>query len=85
MNADQVIQIAGALSILAAFTLSQANRLEPRSYVYLLCNLIGAAILTVLAWQSQRWGFVLLEGVWSLVALGGLVMRVLGKEPAAGH
>ena len=82
MSADQWLQIVGALAILSGFVLSQANVLDSRSYAYLLLNLGGAAILTVLAWQGQRWGFVLLEGVWTLVALVGLVTRLLSKEPA---
>lgn len=85
MSADQVVQIGGALLILAGFLLSQRNVLDARSYPYLLLNLVGAAILAVLAYQQGRWGFVLLEGAWTLLALAGLVMRLLGKEPAAGH
>jgi hypothetical protein len=85
VNLDQVVQIVGAMLILVGFALSQMNRLDPRSYIYLLLNLAGGAILAVLAWQGQRWGFVLLEGTWTLIALGGVVMRLQGKAPAAGH
>ena len=85
MSVDQAIQIAGALMILAAFLLSQKNLLDARSYPYLLLNLVGATILAVLAYQQQRWGFVLLESAWTVVALAGLTMRLLGKEPAATH
>jgi hypothetical protein len=82
VSADQIIQIVGALLILAGFILGQTNRLSATSYGYLLLNLIGAAILAVLALQARRWGFVLLEGVWALVALVGLLSRRV-KEPAA--
>jgi hypothetical protein len=85
MSLDQAVQIIGAVLILAGFALSQMNRLDPRSYRYLLLNLAGGAILAILAWQGQRWGFVLLEGTWTLIALGGMVMRLQGKEPATGH
>jgi len=85
MSAILVVQIAGALLILAAFALSQAGRLDPRSYVYLLLNATGSAILAVLALQDQRWGFVLLEGVWTLISLSGLFMRLQGKDPSPGH
>jgi hypothetical protein len=85
MSVSQVVQIAGALLVVTGFILSQMNLLEPRSYAYLLLNLLGGTILAVLALQSQRWGFALLEGVWALVALGGLALRLLGKEPMTMH
>lgn len=84
MSLDQAIQIVGALLILAAFTLSQRNLLDPYSYPYLVLNLAGGAILAVLAFGGQRWGFVLLEGVWTVVAIAGLILRVQGKTPV-GH
>jgi hypothetical protein len=83
VSGDQVIQIVGAVLILAGFILSQTNRLDAGSYAYLLLNLAGGAILAVLAFQDRRWGFVLLEGVWTLVAFAGLIMRMVGKEPVA--
>lgn len=85
MSADQIVQIAGALLILAGFILSQGNVLDADSYLYLILNLAGAAILAVLAFQAQRWGFVLLEGVWALVALAGLIVRLSGKERTGTH
>jgi len=85
VSADQVIQIIGALLILAGFILTQGNVLDADSYLYLVLNLAGATILAVLAFQAQRWGFVLLEGVWALVALAGLILRLSGKEPTGTH
>lgn len=83
MSADQVVQMVGTLLILAGFILSQRNLLHADSSLYLVLNLTGATILAVLAFQGQRWGFVLLEGVWALVALVGLIVRLVGKEPTA--
>ena len=85
MSVDQVVQIVGALLILAAFILSQGKLLDANSFLYLVLNLVGAAILAVLAFQGQRWGFVLLEGVWALVALVGLILRLSRKEAAGTH
>jgi hypothetical protein len=70
---DQVIQIVGALLILAAFTAVQVERMRPDSRLYLALNLAGSAILAVLAVIGQQWGFVLLEGVWAIVSAWGLV------------
>ena len=36
-----------------------------RSRVYLVLNLVGSAVLTLLAWREEQWGFLLLEEVWA--------------------
>jgi len=69
---DQVIQVIGALLILAAFAAVQFERMEPSSRLYLALNLVGPAILAVLALRTSQWGFVLLEGVWAIVSAMGL-------------
>lgn len=81
MNA--AIQLAGALLVLAAFILAQANRLSTTSRVYLTLNFVGAAILAVDAAVHRQPGFLLLEGVWALVSLWGL-LRTGGPSPSAG-
>jgi hypothetical protein len=69
---DQLIQIVGALLILAAFAAVQFDRMRPDSRLYLALNLVGSAILFVLAIIAEQWGFVLLEGVWAIVSAWGL-------------
>lgn len=46
--------------------------MDPRSRVYLVLNLVGSAVLAVLAWEERQWGFLLLESVWAAVSLWGL-------------
>ena len=70
---DQLIQIVGALLILVAFGAVQFNRMSPDSRLYLALNLIGSAILAVLALAASQWGFVLLEAVWAIVSAWGLI------------
>jgi hypothetical protein len=71
----QVMQIIGALLILAAYALSQFGRLASRSFSYLLLNFLGSFTLAVLAAMDRQWGFLLLEGVWALISLWGLLAR----------
>jgi hypothetical protein len=69
---DQLVQIAGALLILVAFTAAQLGAMDPHSRVYLVLNFVGSLILAVLAWHERQWGFLLLETVWAIVSLWGL-------------
>jgi hypothetical protein len=80
---DQLLQVLGALMVLAAFAAAQFRMLDARSYPYLLLNMVGSAILAVLALGERQWGFLLLEGVWSLVSLAGVLMRARAAPQAA--
>jgi hypothetical protein len=82
---DQIVQIAGALLILAAFTAAQFGWLPTHSRVYLVLNLVGSIVLTVLAWFEEQWGFLLLEAVWAVVSAWGLVQVQRGRKPAPAH
>jgi hypothetical protein len=73
---DQVFQVVGACLVLAAFVAAQIGLLDQRSYPYLLLNASGSAILAALAYADRQWGFLLLEGVWALVSLAGVIGRV---------
>jgi hypothetical protein len=81
----QLIQIVGALLILAGYVLAQFRVLDPQSLVYLVVNLVGSAILTVDAWREAQWGFFLLELVWAIVSAWGLTQLARGRRPSAAH
>ncbi len=81
----QAVQIVGALLILLAYGAAQFGFLDQHSRVYLVLNLVGSAVLAVLAWHEEQWGFLLLEGVWALVSLWGLIRVWRGQPPAEVH
>ena len=80
----QVIQIIGALVILGAFAASQLGELPTDSRLYLLLNVVGSAILAVLAVVEGQIGLLLLEGVWALVSAWSLFV-LLGEEAEAAE
>jgi hypothetical protein len=72
---EQLLQIFGAVLVLAGFVAGQLGLLRADSRPYLWLNLAGAVILTFDAWRGRQWGFVLLEGVWAVVSACGLAAR----------
>lgn len=84
---DQLVQIVGALLILAGFAAVQFERMRPDSRLYLTLNLVGSAILAVLAWHESQWGFLLLETVWAIVSAWGLWVALFGppRAPKTPH
>ncbi|WP_019971601.1 hypothetical protein [Mycobacterium sp. 141] len=74
------LQFVGALGILTPFTLMQFRRWSTRSWPYLALNFAGASVLTWLAAVESQWGFVILQGVWALVALIGLIRRAATRN-----
>jgi hypothetical protein len=76
---EQVVQVAGALCVLAGFAAAQWGLLTTRSRAYLLLNLVGSALLAVLAALDRQPGFLLLEGVWALVSAWSLLGVVAGR------
>lgn len=77
---SEVLQWTAAIVVLAAFALSQWGAWPVLSYRYLVCNFVGGAGLSAAALLSHQWGFVLLEGVWALVAARSIVARLSGHE-----
>ena len=78
---DQVIQVIGAMMILAAYAAAQTGRWSTDAPIYLWLNEVGSVILAVLAAISQNWGFLLLESVWAIVTAHSLLTR-RGTEAA---
>jgi hypothetical protein len=78
------LELAGAVLILAGFTLGQLRVLDQHSLVYLVLNLVGSFVLAVIALVDERWGFLLLEGVWSIVSAISLVNVAFGGGRGGG-
>jgi hypothetical protein len=78
----QLVSIIGALAVLGAFAADQFGWVDPGRLSYALANFVGASILTVVAVVDGQVGFILLQGAWTLISLGGaFVILRGGYEP----
>jgi len=76
----QLVSIIGALGVLGAFAADQFGWVDPQRLSYALANFLGAGILTAVAVLEGQAGFVLLQGVWSLVSLWGAIVIVRSRR-----
>jgi hypothetical protein len=81
----QIISIVGSILILVAYTANQAGRLTAEQLSYSLLNVIGAGILATVAAIEEQWGFLLLEGVWTVVSIAALMRTSSGRPSASGR
>ena len=82
----QVISVLGALAILGAFAANLFGWIQPSNLWYSVANLLGSAVLTVVAVVDRQLGFILLEGTWALVSLWGIFSTLRGRQvPPGAH
>lgn len=75
MEFNDLIGTIGVGLILLAYFLSTFKILSSTSTLFFLLNIIGAGLACYASWLIKYWPFVILEGVWCLVSLIGLMRR----------
>jgi hypothetical protein len=74
-SAATIIGFAGVALLLLAFLLNMAKLMRADGYVYAGLNFVGAALACYSSWLIDFMPFVVLEGVWALVAAGALARK----------
>ncbi|WP_221269300.1 CBU_0592 family membrane protein [Mucilaginibacter sp. X5P1] len=72
MKASDIIASIGVIILLIAFLLNLYKKLPTSSKVYIFMNFLGAAICCFSSYLIKFYPFVVLESIWSLVALVSL-------------
>jgi uncharacterized protein with PQ loop repeat len=73
MELSDIIATIGVTLLLIAFFLQSLKVIKADSISYGLLNLFGAAIAGYASWLIPFMPFVILEAVWCIVALYGLI------------
>ncbi len=77
-----ILLIIGALGSAlcgGGFVLHKLGVVENDSWTYDLANLFGATFLVCYALSISSWPFVVVEGIWALVALYATIVRLVSK------
>lgn len=77
----QLVQAVGSLLILVPFALAQVGRMPTDKIPYLALNAVGSTALAIDAGITRQWGFLLLESVWALVSVIGIIRHALRDRP----
>jgi hypothetical protein len=69
MKLPDVLASIGVIILLVAFLLNLYDKIPVHSKAYSLMNFIGAGICCFASYLIRFYPFIVLEGVWSFVAL----------------
>lgn len=73
MNNIDWIGSIGVFQILLAYILNVSGKLNKRSIIFILLNLIGASMACLASVLMKYFPFIILEGVWTIVSLITLI------------
>lgn len=80
MNYNDIIGTIGVSLILLAYFLNVFGWLNNKNTLFYLLNIVGAGLACYASWLIRYWPFVILEGVWCLVSILGLLKSTLNKK-----
>jgi hypothetical protein len=80
--AATLIGFAGVALLLLAFLLNLVGRMRSDGYAYPALNGVGAALAGYSSYLIEFMPFVVLEGVWTLVAVAAIARRAV-SPPAS--
>ena len=70
---NDIVGSIGVGLILIAYYLNTASLITRNGKLFYVLNIIGAAIACYASWLIDYWPFIVLEGMWTLVSIYGLM------------
>jgi len=73
MKASDIVASIGVIILLIAFLLNLFKKISAGSKLYSLLNFVGAGVCALSSYLIKFYPFIVLESIWSLVALISLI------------
>jgi hypothetical protein len=73
MSYPDIVTSCGVFFILLAFLLTTFNKISVKSKIYFIINIVGGGLALYGSVLINSAPFAILEGVWTLVAIIGLL------------
>jgi VIT1/CCC1 family predicted Fe2+/Mn2+ transporter len=70
---SDIIGSIGVSILLLAFVLNLLNKISRENIIYILMNLVGAALACFASYLIHYIPFIILEAVWTLISLVALL------------
>jgi hypothetical protein len=80
MNYNDSIGTFGVSLILLAYFLTVFGLLTNKNKIFYQLNIMGAVLACYASWLILYWPFVVLEGVWCLISVIGLLKSIQLKK-----
>lgn len=73
LDAYTIIGFIGALVLMVGFLMNQIGRWQTTDFEYDFINFVGAALLTIYAWQIGSYPFLVLFVVWTIFSFKDII------------
>jgi hypothetical protein len=81
MSSGDWIGFIGVTILLLAFLLNLTGKIKQNDLSYIVMNIIGAGLAGFASYLISYVPFIILEGVWTLVSIYGLINYFIRKRP----
>lgn len=79
MNTNDIIGTVGVGMVLVAYFLNIFCLIKKDGILFYSLNIIGGAVSCYASILIQFWPFIILEGIWTIVSIAGLIKSI--KKP----